>query len=36
VNNARNPVPKKMEIACDHLGYFSSDVSVAELRALLD
>lgn len=36
VNNARNPVPKKMEIACDHLSYFSSDVSVAELRALLD
>jgi hypothetical protein len=36
VNNARNPVPKKIEVACDHLSYFSSDVSVAELRALLD
>lgn len=35
VNDVWNPSPKKIEVACDHLSYFSSEAGVKELRTLL-
>ena len=35
VNDVRNPRPRKIEVACDHFSYFSSESSVTTLRALL-
>jgi pimeloyl-ACP methyl ester carboxylesterase len=35
VNDAWNPGPQKIEVACDHLSYFSSEAGVKKLRALL-